>query len=215
MFTLNNIIESANLINPFSVVMRDRIKSLILNYEFFGWIYNFNLGLFLYLANLIGLIPSYNIRHFFYRNIFRVNLPQDSIIHLGCKFFHPHGVSIGHNSIIGRNAFLDGRDKIYIKDNVNIGFDLHIYTMDHDINDPKFGGIHHEPVIIENWVYIGSRVTILPGVKIGEGAVVASGAVVTKDVKPWTMVGGVPAKFIKKRKKLDYKLETKKRLSFH
>lgn len=67
---------------------------------------------------------------------------------------------------------------------------------------------------IENWVYIGTRVIILPGVKIGEGAVVASGAVVTKNVEPWTMVGGVPAKFIKNRPVVKYKLDTAHRAFF-
>lgn len=179
-----------------------------------AWLYNFCLGLFLTLANLVGFIPSYNIRHFLYRNIFQVKLPKDSIIHIRCKFFHPYGIYVGHNSIIGSRAFLDGRSKIYVKDNVNIAFDLCIYTMEHDINSPTFGG-KGGPVTIENWVFIGSRVTILPGVTIGEGAVVATGAVVTKDVAPWTVVGGVPAKFIKTRPKVDYKLDTSGRLFFH
>ena len=70
------------------------------------------------------------------------------------------------------------------------------------------------PVVIKDWVYIGSRVTILPEVVIGEGAVIASGAVVTRDVDPWTIVGGVPAKFIRNRPKVNYTLDTKTRALF-
>ncbi|MEN6552044.1 MAG: acyltransferase [Methanobacterium sp.] len=194
--------------------MKTKIKPFIQNYKFFAKLYNFFLGLFLTLANLVGFIPSYTIRHFLYRTLFQVKLPKDSIIHIRCKFFHPHRIYIGHNSIIGGGAFLDGRSKIYIKHNVNIAFDLRIYTMEHDINSPNFIG-KGGPVTIENRVFIGSRVTILPGVTIGEGAVVATGAVVTKDVAPWTMVGGVPAQFIKNRPKVDYKLDTSGRLFFH
>jgi maltose O-acetyltransferase len=172
-------------------------------------LFNYNVlnGLLVFFATLNGYIPSHVIRHVLYRHVFRVKIPSDSIIYWGCRFFRPQGVKIGHNSIIGNDAFLDGRDYIYIGDNVNIGGEVRIYTWEHDIESSTFGG-KHAPVYIENWVYIGTRVTILPGVKIGQGAVVASGAVVTKNVEPWTMVGGVPAKFIKNRPVVKYKLDT-------
>jgi maltose O-acetyltransferase len=85
--------------------------------------------------------------------------------------------------------------------------------MEHDINSQTFGG-SGGPVVIHDWAYIGTRVTILPGITIGEGAVVASGAVVTKDVAPWTMVGGIPAKFIRNRPTVKYTLNTKSRAYF-
>jgi maltose O-acetyltransferase len=108
---------------------------------------------------------------------------------------------------------LDGRAGIHIGDNVNIGSQVLIYTMEHDINSPTFGVVAG-PVVIGNMVYIGARVTILPEVRIGSGAVVASGAVVTKDVEPWTVVGGVPAKFIKQRPELSYRLDTSSKKAF-
>jgi len=129
------------------------------------------------------------------------------------SFFSPWGVNVGHNSIIGNDAFLDGRKNLYIGNNVNIAAEVRIYTLQHDIESPEFG-VNGGTVYIKDWVYIGTRVTILPNVTIGEGAVVASGAVVTKDVEPWTMVGGIPARFIRKRPIVKYTLDTKHKALF-
>lgn len=190
---------------------RKNRNSILIKFVLFNY-YLLN-DLLIFLATLTGYIPSHVIRHLLYRHLFRVKIPSDSIIYWKCRFFRPNGIKIGHNSIIGNDAYLDGRENIYIGDNVNIGGEVRIYTWEHDIESLTFGG-KYAPVHIENWVYIGSRVIILPGVKIGEGAVVASGAVVTKNVKPWSMVGGVPAKFIKNRPKVKYKLDTVHRSFF-
>lgn len=105
---------------------------------------------------------------------------------------------MGAYCTLGNDGFYDARDGIAIGDCVNIAAEVRIYTREHDIDSPDFaerGG----PVVIEDYVYIGTRVTILPGVRIGRGAVVASGAVVTKDVAPMMLVGGVPARPIRQR----------------
>ena len=167
----------------------------------------------IFLVNFNGHIGSHSIRHFIYRNVFRIGLPKDSIIYCGCRFFGPEGVKIGNHSIIGDHAFLDGRSGLTIGDNVNIAGEVRIYTLEHDPESATFaakGG----PVLINDRAYIGTRVTILPGVVIGEGSVVASGAVVTKDVEPWTIVGGVPAKFIRARPRVEYILDTKNKALF-
>ncbi len=179
-------------------------------YESINFFARFSLGLFEYLTNLVGHIPSHTIRDTFYRELIKVKLPKSSVIFCRCKFFQPWTVNIGNNTFIGNDAFLDGRKGLYIGSNVNIAAEARIYTMEHDINSPTFEGTGN-PVHINDWVYIGARVTILPGVTVGEGAVIASGAVVTKDVEPWTMVGGIPAKFIKNRKKVKYQLDTSER----
>lgn len=170
-----------------------------------------------YLATLAGYIPSHTIRLFLYRTLFGVRIGKDSSIHWRAEFNNPAGVIIGHNTIIGNDAFLDGRFRrkgegylvqlfgkgkrpLLIGNNVSIAGEVRIYTMEHDIESPDFEEVS-APVVIEDYVVIGTRVTILPGVTIGKGAVVASGAVVTKDVAPYTVVGGIPATIIKNRNK--------------
>lgn len=172
----------------------------------------FFIDLWVYVATLTGYIPSHTIRLLLYRYFFRVHIGADSSVHWRAQFNQPAGVSIGHNTIIGNDAFLDGRAKQFLKyrrergfpltigNNVSIAGEVRIYTMEHDIDSPDFSEIG-APVVIEDYVVIGTRVTILPGVVIGKGAVIASGAVVTKDVAPYTVVGGVPAVFIKNRNK--------------
>jgi acetyltransferase-like isoleucine patch superfamily enzyme len=169
--------------------------------------------LLIYLGNIFGYINIHFIRHFLYRNILGIKMGKGSIIYSGCRFFDPWGVHIGNTSIIGDHAFLDGRNGLYIGDNVNIAGEVRIYTMEHDISSETFASTG-EPVSIRDWAYIGTRVTILPGVTIGEGAVVATGSVVTKDVDPWVLVGGVPARFIKNRPVVKYTLHTDKKALF-
>jgi acetyltransferase-like isoleucine patch superfamily enzyme len=90
--------------------------------------------------------------------------------------------------------------------NVNLSSEVLIRTAQHDYQSPDFKTVFH-PVKIEDYVWLGPRCIILPGVTVGEGAVVAAGAVVTKDVEPYTLVGGVPAKKIGERpKNLQYTL---------
>ncbi len=188
------------------------------------YMYRIIIDFWVYLATLAGYIPSHIIRLFLYRNFFGVRIGNDSSIHWRARFNAPTGISIGNNTIIGNDAFLDGRfyrmyqpgeskfssylksftrvegRPLTIGDNVSIAGYVQIYTMEHDIDDPDFKEIG-APVVIEDYAVIGSRVTILPGVTIGKGAVVAAGAVVTKDVPSYTVVGGVPAKYIKDRNK--------------
>jgi acetyltransferase-like isoleucine patch superfamily enzyme len=165
------------------------------------------------LANFAGNIRIQSIRHYLYRNIYKVELPKDSIIYSHCILIEPWRIKLGHHSVVGDHARLDARSGIIIGNNVDVSAETTIWTLEHDIESPIFdssGG----PVTIGDWAYIGSRVTILPGVTIGEGAVVASGAVVTKDVDPWTMVGGVPARFIRKRPMVKYTQQTKRTALF-
>ena len=110
-------------------------------------------------------------------------------------------IRIGHTTNINPNCMFDSRGgSIRIGNFVDIAPEVNIWTLEHDPQDPNFatkGG----PVGIEDFVWIGNRAIILPNITIGEGAVIATGAVVTKNVSPWTIVGGVPAREIGLRNK--------------
>ena len=100
---------------------------------------------------------------------------------------------------MGFGTFLDGRKEIKIGNNVDIASEVMIYNSEHDLESEEFTA-REEPVEIGDYVFIGPRAIIMPGVKIGIGAVVAGGAVVTKDVPNFAIVGGIPAKVIGERK---------------
>jgi acetyltransferase-like isoleucine patch superfamily enzyme len=154
----------------------------------------------LYLATLIGWVPSHTVRLLFYTTVLHIKIGRHSSIHWRARFFHPEGIRIGHNTIIGNDAFLDGRAGLDIGNNVNLAGEVNIFTMEHDVQSPTFA-VAGGPVIIEDYVYLATRSMILPGVRVGRGAVVAAGAVVTKDVSPYSIVGGVPARVIGERTK--------------
>ena len=105
---------------------------------------------------------------------------------------------MGAWSVISEKCNIYSVDKITIGDRTTISSDVFICCAGHDITS-EIMELTYAPITIGSDVWIASRAIILPGVTIGEGAVVAAGAVVTKDVEPWTVVGGNPAKFIKKR----------------
>lgn len=152
----------------------------------------------LYILRIIGFIPIHSLRKVFYI-VSGIKLSLNSYIHLETNFFKPSNITIGQNSIIGYRAFLDGRGKLSIGNHVDIASEVLIYTDEHDINSTDFGN-SYGPVVINDYVFIGPRAIILPGVTIGKGAVVAAGAVVTKDIPDYEIWGGVPAKKISLRK---------------
>ena len=111
---------------------------------------------------------------------------------------NPKGLIIEEGCSIGPKVLLDARRGIHLHKNVTVAYDAIIWTLQHDMNSADFnteGG----PVEVGEYAWLCSRSIILPGVKIGRGAVVASGAVVTKDVDDYAIVGGVPAKKIGER----------------
>jgi len=169
-------------------------------------LFNIFLEFEVFLLHLVGLVPCHHFRRFFYR-VAGIKIGKGSTIHMGARFYDPRNISIGEDSIIGEGVVLDGRDKLIIGDNVDIASEVMIYNSEHDVNDPNFLA-KNAPVTIEDYVFIGPRAIILPGVRIGKGAVVAAGAIVTKDAPPFSIVGGIPAKIIgeRKNKSLSYKL---------
>jgi acetyltransferase-like isoleucine patch superfamily enzyme len=158
-----------------------------------------------YLTNhVINHLPSFWLRRSWYRAL-GVAIGDSSAIYLGCYlwFYGPgqlrrNGLRIGNNCRINRECCLDAREQLWIGDNVSISPNVTILTVEHRPDEPHFGTIG-KPVRIEDHVWIGTRAMILPGVTVHRGAIVAAGAVVTKDVPPLTIVGGVPARPIRRR----------------
>ena len=121
----------------------------------------------------------------------------------GFQIRNPQGIKIAEGVSIGPKVLLDGRRGLTIGKSVVIAYDAIIWTLNHDYNDVHFCG-KGAPVVIGDYAWICCRSVILPGITIGEGAVVASGAVVTKNVEPYTIVGGIPAKVIGARERKNY-----------
>ncbi len=160
----------------------------------------------------VGNLPFHSWRRFFYR-LAGMKIGKGSALHMQARIYDPGHIQIGQDTLIGEKATLDGRHqlensqgRLIIGDHVDIASEVMIWTSEHDLKSESWSAIE-APVKICDYVFIGPRAIILPGVTIGEGAVIAAGAVVTKDVSPRSIVAGVPAKEISQRTtKLNYRL---------
>ena len=131
---------------------------------------------------------------------------RSTTIMLGTRIFAPRQLEIGAHTIIGPGCSLDARGTITIGRNVNISGGAAFQTGKHEIDSPTFDAAFL-PIVVADRAWIAQNALILPGVTIGEGAVVAAGGVVTKDVAPYTVVGGTPARRLRERKReLTYEL---------
>ncbi len=143
---------------------------------------------------LTGCLPTNILRVTCYRAIFGMKLGKGAKIEAGCLILGgPRRITIGEGSVINRGVVLDGRFPLTIGANVSVSFQSVILTLEHDLQAADFRAVG-APVAIADRVFIGARAIVLPGVSIGEGAAVAAGAVVTRDVEPYAIVSGVPAK---------------------
>lgn len=133
------------------------------------------------------------------------SIGENVIIQKGCVFGQPHEIEIGNNVFINKNVmFLNSQEAgIKLGDFVIIGPNVVFITDSIDyrnITKPMcYSHKFHKSIEVGSDVWIGTNAVILPGVKIGKGSIVGAGAVVTKDVSPFTVVAGVPAKVIKYR----------------
>ena len=142
-------------------------------------------GLYHFLLEIVMWLPCHPLRRLVCMVTMR-HFDWSSAIYRNVDLRSPQRISVGKGSVINKNC------------NVDIAQEVNIWTEQHDYNSPTYDAVGGA-VVIEDYAWIASRATILPGVKIGRGAVVASCSVVTKDVAPMTIVAGAPAKKIGER----------------
>lgn len=151
-----------------------------------------------YVTNtLIKNFPSWRFRRLWYR-LMGLRIEKDSNIDMGAYFLAPRYIKIGNNTHINQSCFLDGRGTLKIGNNVSISHYVKICTGGHNVNSPVFEG-EHGAITIDDYCWIGIGAIILKNVHLGKGCVIAAGSVVTKDVAPYEIVGGSPAKKIGSR----------------
>lgn len=151
---------------------------------------------------LTSIVPSHHIRLFLYKFVFAMTIGKKAVIYYGAEIRSPWMISIGEGSIIGDKAILDGRYGIVIGKNVNFSTGVWLWTLQHDVNSPDFSITGQgAPITIGDRAWLSCRTVVLPGVSIGEGAVIAAGSVVTKDAESFSIQGGIPNKKIGERNK--------------
>ena len=151
-----------------------------------------------YIANNFFMkFPSYRLRHWFLRRVCGIKIGNGSSINMRC-FVTGSNIEIGDNTVINREVYLDGRAGIKIGNRVNISHQVAIQTLTHDPQCPYFN-CEVKPVVIEDYAWLGTRALIMPGVTIGKGAVIGAGAVVSKDIPPYAIAVGNPARVVKER----------------
>lgn len=163
-----------------------------------------------YCVQFIMFVPCLYLRKIFCKFILK-SFDLSTSIKRNIDLRSPYRISIGSHSNINKKVILDGRGgSLSIGNCVDIAQEVNIWTLEHDYNDPNYAAKGNS-VIIEDYVWIASRATILPGVHIGKGAVVATCAVVTKSVPPMAIVAGIPAKIIgwRNEEALKYRLGSK------
>lgn len=144
-----------------------------------------------------------SIRTLFYEITMKENCKGKFYCLPNVCFNFPRRIRIGYNVFMNRNVNIVARDDITIGDNVMIGPNTVINSGSHKYENPNMlirdQGHKKAPIIICNDVFIGGNVFVLPGITIGEGAVIGAGSIVTKNVEPNTVVVGNPARIIKRR----------------
>lgn len=149
---------------------------------------------------IFRLLPGTPLRYV--RNIllrmFGAKIPLGSLVYSSCRIWGPWNLVVGKNSCIGPHTQIYNRAMIQIGDNAVVSQGAYLCTASHDITDPKHSVVM-KPIIIKDRAWVAADAFIGMGVTIGEGAVVGARAAVFKDVEPWIVAGGNPAKVIKQR----------------
>jgi acetyltransferase-like isoleucine patch superfamily enzyme len=147
---------------------------------------------------LVGRLPSRTLRSAYLR-LYLARFGSGTGVQMGCRFLNGRKVFLGDRNVINFDCLFDGRrHAIRVGNDVSIGPEASILTLGHDPQAPDFADKGGD-VIIGDRAWICYRAIILPGVSIGEGAVVGAGAVVSRDVEPYTIVAGSPARAVGQR----------------
>ncbi len=141
--------------------------------------------------------PCKRLRNIILR-LFGARIPLGSLVYPSCKIWAPWNLAVGEHSCIGPNTELYNKAPVTIGDNAVVSQGAFLCTASHDISSPNMHLIS-APIVIGNSAWVAADAFVGKGVSVGEGAVVAARTVVVRDVEPWTVVGGNPAKFLKKR----------------
>lgn len=129
---------------------------------------------------------------------FGAKMGKNSVVYSSAKVYYPANLVMGDNTCLASDVDCYNVAPVVLKDNVTVSQGAYLCTASHDISDPMHALIT-APIVLEDQSWVGARAFIGMGVTVGQGAVVGATASVFKDVEPWTVVGGNPAKFIKKR----------------
>jgi maltose O-acetyltransferase len=152
-----------------------------------------------YVCNhLVSHIPFAGLRMWAYRRL-GLRIGEQSIIFMNTEFIDCRSATIGKGTVIGNHCCIDARGGLVIGNNVNISSYTLLIAGSHDVQSVDFAG-SAQPITVEDDVWLCTHCTILAGVTVGRGAVVAACAVATKNIPPYTIVAGIPAKAIGQRK---------------
>jgi putative colanic acid biosynthesis acetyltransferase WcaF len=163
-----------------------------------GLLAQFAFDLSMVVVNAALAVPSHSWRRFALRRLAGAQVGRDVSIARGVRLTVRRELRIGDRSIIDAGVLLDARGGLSIGDDTNISPGVSLFTADHDPRSPDFAG-RRRGVAVGCRTWIASHAIVLPGTTIGDGSVVAAGAVVHGEVPPWTIVGGNPAKPIGER----------------
>lgn len=154
-----------------------------------------------YMVNdVLPHIPFWMLRRCYLRSM-GMRIGRGSFIMKHCYLHNANKIAVGQFCHINRNCMLDGRGEIKIGNSVSVSCNASLVTGGHDSQSADFSGVF-KPIVIDDYVWIGYGATILQGVHIGQGAIVSAGAVVTRDVAPYSIVAGIPAKKIGERNRM-------------
>lgn len=155
---------------------------------------------------VVNKIPSRHLRKYYYQ-FMGAKLGKSTFLYRRVEVLYPRGLRLSDRVVVGWFCELDARGGITIGHDTNISSYVKMITGSHDVNDSDFTA-DFQPIHIRHHCWIATGAILLQGVTIGDGAVVAAGSVVTQDIPPYEIWGGVPARYIRNRNaKLDYKIE--------